>query len=136
VSKSSGVGPGGVFVIETKARTKKPGPRGEPDYRVSFDGKTLRFPGYVDKRAPEQARANARWVATMLSKATGEPVRTQAILALPGWMVELKSRDGDVKVLSGKQVPGFIASQQAKLSAKAITQISYQLDQRCRDVEF
>jgi len=40
-----------------------------------------------------------------------------------------------VKVLSGKQVSGFIAKEPARLSEKAIQQISYQLEQRCRDVE-
>ena len=42
----------------------------------------------------------------------------------------------DVKVLSGKQVPGFIAREPAQLSDKAIQQISYQLEKCCRDVEF
>jgi hypothetical protein len=41
-----------------------------------------------------------------------------------------------VKVLSGKQVSKFITKEPAQLSDKAIQQISYQLDQRCRDVEY
>src|SRR5690606_17037137 len=32
------VGPAGVFAIETKARTKRPGNRGERDYEAVFDG--------------------------------------------------------------------------------------------------
>ena len=56
------------------------------------------------------------------------------IVALPGWWVTLKA-NSDVKVLSGKQVAGFIAKEPAKLSDKEIQQISYQLEQRCRDVE-
>jgi hypothetical protein len=39
-----------------------------------------------------------------------------------------------VKVLSGKQVPRYIAASPAKLSEKTIAQIAYQLEQRCRDV--
>jgi hypothetical protein len=35
-----------------------------------------------------------------------------------------------------KQLSGFIAKEPAQLSEKAIKQISYQLEQRCRDVEF
>jgi hypothetical protein len=37
--------------------------------------------------------------------------------------------------LSGKQVVGYIAKEPAQLSDQRIQQISYQLEQRCRDVE-
>ena len=33
-------------------------------------------------------------------------------------------------------IASFITKEPAKLSAKLIQQISYQLEQRCRDVEF
>jgi hypothetical protein len=82
-----------------------------------------------------QARDNARWLEKELSKATGERLTVQPIVALPGWWVTLKA-NSDVKVLSGKQISGFIAKEPAQLSGKAIQQISYQLEQRCRDVEF
>jgi hypothetical protein len=130
------VGPGGVFVIETKARMKRPGPKGSDDYRVRFDGRLLRFPNGVDKKAAQQAKANAKWVAELLSKATGEPVRTIAIVALPGWLVDRERTDFDVLVLSGKEVPGFIADKGRTLSDAQIERIVFQLDQRCRDVGF
>jgi len=129
------VGPAGVFAIETKYRTKQPGQAGEQDHKAEFDGTKIQFPSGYDAKAPEQARQNARWLATMLSKATGKPVTVQPIVALPGWWVTLKA-NSDVKVLSGKQIPGFIAKEPAQLSGQVIQQISYQLEQRCRDVEF
>jgi hypothetical protein len=129
-------GPAGVFAIETKARTKQPGRSGEPAHKASFDGRAIRFPRYVDRRAVEQASRNGKWLGGMLSKATGERIRVMAIVALPGWMVELLSNDNEVMVLSGKQVPGYIAGLPAKLSDKAIAQLAYQLDQRCRDLGF
>jgi hypothetical protein len=129
------VGPAGVFAIETKYRTKLPGKAGE-DHKAEFDGSKIQFSsGNYDADAPEQARQNARWLATLLTKATGERVTTQPIVALPGWWVTLKA-NSDVKVLSGKQVVGYIAKEPAQLSDKAIQQISYQLEQRCRDVAF
>ena len=76
-----------------------------------------------------------RWLEKELSKATGERVTVRPIVALPGWWVTLKV-NSDVKVLSGKQVAGFIAGEPAKLLDKLIQQICYQLEQRCRDVEF
>jgi hypothetical protein len=129
------VGPAGVFAIETKSRTKRPRKAGERDHEAVFDGKAIRFPSGYDVEAPEQARRNAKWLANMLSKSTGERVTVQPIVALPGWWVTLKA-NSDVKVRSGKQVPGFIAAEPPKLSAKVIQQIAYQLEQRCRDVEF
>jgi len=129
------VGPAGVFAIETKSRTKRPGKKGERDHEAVFDGKAIHFPWGYDTDALEQARRNARWLAGTLSKATGERVTAQPIVALPGWLVTLKA-NSDVKVLSGKQVPGFVAKEPARLPGKVIQQIAYQLDQRCRDVEF
>jgi Nuclease-related domain len=129
------VGPAGVFAIETKARIKKPGRGGERDHEAVFDGAAIRFPHYTDSEAPAQAERNARWLANMLTRATGERVKVRAIVALPGWWVTLKA-DSDMKILSGKQVPSFITKEPTVLSSKAIQQISYQLDQRCRDVEF
>jgi len=130
------VGPAGVFAIETKYRTKRPGKAGERDHEAIFDGNKIKYPsGYRDAKALEQASRNARWLATMLSKATRERVTAQPILALPGWLVTLKAKS-DLKVLSGRYVPDFISSEPAQLSDKAIQQISDQLEQRCRDVEF
>jgi hypothetical protein len=129
------VGPAGVFAIETKYRTKQPGKAGEPDHKAEFDGSKIQFPSGYDAKAPNQARQNARWLAGELSEATGKPVFVQPIVALPGWWVTLKA-NSDVKVLNGKQIPNFIATEPARLSAQSIQQISYQLEQRCRDVEF
>jgi hypothetical protein len=128
------VGPAGVFAIETKYRTKRPGKASERDHEAVFDGNKINFPSGYDAKAPEQAGRNARWLANTLSKATGERVTVQPVVALPGWWVTLKAKS-DVKVLSGKQVSSFIAKEPAQLSDKAIQQISYQLEQRCRDVE-
>jgi hypothetical protein len=129
------VGPAGVFAIETKSRTKRRGRTGQRDYEVLFDGNAIRCPNFTDTNTPQQARRSAKWLAAMLSKSTGTQVAVRPIVALPGWLVTLKA-NSDLKVLSGKQVPGFISAEPAKLSDKAIQQISYQLEQRCRDVEF
>ena len=129
------VGPAGVFAIETKYRTKKPGRNGGRDHEATFDGNRIEFAsGDYDAQAAGQARDNARWLEKELSKATGERVTVQPIVALPGWWVTLKA-NSDVKVLSGKQVAGYVAKEPVQLSEKRIHQISYQLERRCRDVE-
>lgn len=129
------VGPSGVYAIETKARTNRPGRAGERDHEAVFDGRVIQFPHYADAKAPEQAQRNAKWLANMLSKATGQRVSVRPIVALPGWWVTLKT-NSEIKILSGKQIAGFIVKEATSLSDKEIQQVSYQLDQRCRDVEF
>jgi hypothetical protein len=84
----------------------------------------------------DQAKRNAKWLGDWLSKATGEPVTAQAIVVLPGWLVDRTVRDSSVSVLSGKEMVKFIAEGTPRLSEKLIRQVAHQLDQKCRDVEF
>lgn len=129
------VGPAGVFAIETKYRTKRPGKNGERDHEAIFDGDRIEFSsGDYDAKAAGQARNNARWLEKELSAATGERVAVQPIVALPGWYVTLKV-DSDVKVLSGKQIYNYITKGPVEYQHKLIHQICHQLEQRCRDVE-
>ncbi|HLX71402.1 MAG TPA: nuclease-related domain-containing protein [Verrucomicrobiae bacterium] len=129
------VGSGGIFAIETKCYSKKPSRNGRKDHEAEFNGEVIRFPWGDDAGAPIQARAAAKWLGNFLSSAVGERVATQPIVALPGWYVTLKA-NSDLKVLSGKQVPGYINSMPEILTPKLIQQIAHQLDQRCRTVEF
>jgi hypothetical protein len=124
-----------VFAIETKARTKRPGPNSEKDNEAVFDGRAIHFPDFIDFKALAQAERNGVWLATLLSGALAERVAVCPIVALPGWWVTLTARS-QTKVLSGKQIFGFINGQPPTLSPKAIRQISHQLSQRCRDIQF
>jgi hypothetical protein len=130
------VGPAGLFAIETKARTKKPGGRAEKDHEVTFDGKELGWPWGSDVEALAQARRNAEWLGNEMTKATGERVGARPILAIPGWLVTLRAAPRDLAVLNGKQVPGFVKSEPRVLTEEQVQRIAYQLEQRCRDVEF
>lgn len=94
------VGPPGVYAVETKARRKPSDVKGVEKAKVTFDGETLTYPqGYVDRRALEQARRNARTLEEWLTKACGERVIANAILTLPGWWVDRRAV-GDVNVLN------------------------------------
>jgi hypothetical protein len=129
------VGPGGVFAIETKCRMKKPSRNELKEHEAVPNNDVLRFPWCSDRKAMEQGRRNSKWLAQMLSKSTGEKVTTHALIALPGWFV-LPHPESDVKVLNGKQVASHIAEYSTTLPPKQIERIAYQLEQRCRDVEF
>lgn len=80
------VAPQGVFAIETKSFRK---PKGESEnYRVSYDGKALHFPDFVNVDAVAQAERSAQWVRCYL-RDKGMPETTVIpALALPGWYVE------------------------------------------------
>ena len=56
------------------------------------------------------------------------------MLALPGWFVD-RTGKGEVIVLSGKAVKVLIKGR-VVLDASRIERIAFQLEQRCRDVEF
>ena len=44
--------------------------------------------------------------------------------------------NSELKALNPKQVPGFVLSEPRILGDATIQRIAYQLEQRCRDVEF
>jgi hypothetical protein len=82
--------------------------------------------------ALQQTERNAEWLAKWLLSSTGETVRVQAVLALPGRFSERKGR-GRVLSPSNCQVT-FVKLRGLSLSTGSIQRIAHQLDARCRDV--
>jgi len=129
------VGPGGVFAVETKGRSKPNKGRGTLDAKIIYDGETLRFPDWHETQPLLQAKRQAVWLSKWLSSATGEQMIARPLLALPGWFVE-RTKPGDVMVINGK-TPHVLAKpgNNGKMADELIQRISHQLEQRCRDVE-
>ena len=128
--------PAGLYAIETKARRKRKAPPGKRDYEVVFDGKSLQFPCAVDFSSLEQARQQADRLRIFLSKAVGEQLKVGAILTLPGWRVTSRVKD-DIKVLNPKQIGAAVLDDRLPALPKGlVNRVVYQLDQKCRDVEF
>jgi hypothetical protein len=129
------VGPGGVFLIETKGRAK-PGPKASADapWEVKYDGKVLHFPGWVETKPLAQANSNAEWLEKWLSGAVGQPIPVQPVVALPGWFVR-RSNSNPIPVLAAGEIQGYFSSRprQDEMTAQLVRQIVYQLDQKCRD---
>ena len=101
-----------------------------------FDGKSLQFPCAVDLRSLEQARQQADRLRVILSKAVGEPLKVGAILTLPGWLVTSRAK-ADINVLNPRQIgTAILGSRLPALSKQLIDRVVYQLDRKCRDVEF
>lgn len=124
----------GVFAIETKGRSKPNRDRGAEDAKVTFDGKVLSFPGWVETKPLDQARIQAQWLSKWLTSAAGEKVAVKGVVTLPGWFVDRKGR-GDVLVISGREALSLLNVKQEPMPDSLVKRIEHQLEQRFRDVE-
>ena len=130
------ISPQGVFVIETKTRTK-------PLYRaarISFAGEGLEIAGYKPDRNPiAQVRASSRWLSELLSHRTGHNVPVRGVVVFPGWFVEPMTRDwlnaGHPWVLEPKSLPRFLKCEPTRLSEAEVTNLSNQVGRYVRDRE-
>jgi len=129
------IGPGGVFAVETKYRSKKEG-SGLNGATVFRNNDMLRFPDdKLNLNAIPQARAQARWLEEFLTKSVGKHISVQAIVTLPGWKVEKGPHDGSVLVINPKNPDNFFLSRPAIPDDQMIQQVAYQVEQRCRNVK-
>lgn len=106
------VGPGAVFMVETKSR-RKPAARGKASAAVKFNGEALEFPGWRETKMLEQARAQTRWLSDHLYRKTGERVPVEPVLALPGWYVTCSVPSPNVHVINPKMC-NFMADGKGK----------------------
>lgn len=81
------VSPRSVYAVETKSFRKPKSTESERNYKVRFDGKTLRFPDFVETQAVAQATRYAHWLEKTLRELEMD-VPVIPALALPGWMIE------------------------------------------------
>jgi hypothetical protein len=129
------VGTRGVFVIETKARCRRPPKRDQAKHVVVYDGCSLLFPSGTDYAAIEQVQRNASWVADFLAKKTCEVVSVDPIVVIPGWYIESKGTF-PVKVMNACYLKSFLRKQSVKIDAKQVLRIIAALDEKCRTLEF
>jgi hypothetical protein len=129
------IGPAGVFAVETKAHAK-PNRKGKEAVKVLFDGTQLEYPGgYCDKKALSQAQSQAVWLAEFLRKSTGKPVYVNALVSLPGWLVERRDKGKGVLPINPKEAAKAIVKRKAVLDEATVRQIAFQVEQRCRDLK-
>ena len=129
------VGPNGVFAIETKTWRKPKETSDGKNWEVAFDGKCLKFPHFTTKKGIGQATQNARLLSKHLSASTDESIKVIPILTLPGWFVSSQSIDPLI-VVNPKQIRGAILAKDKTIDESLQKKIAYQLELRCRDVEF
>jgi hypothetical protein len=126
------VGKSGVFVVESKTKSKPLDESGNKEFHVVFDGKKLHWPWGADSHDIEQARNNAETLSKWLTDAVGENVEVSAILTLPGWWVTRKAPHDGVNILNPEEIIHAFDSKKVKLNDDRIRQICHQLNEKCR----
>jgi hypothetical protein len=129
------VGPGGVFVLETKARPRRKATRPQEEQYVFFDGKVLEFPWCYDRDAAEQVERNARWVREFLAGFGPKDLVVQPVIVVPGWYVESKG-NYPVKAMNAKYLVKYLKESRQVFSPEQLETTMRRLDERCRVVEF
>jgi hypothetical protein len=130
------VGPGGIFVLETKTRPRRKSTRPQPDHEVNFDGQTLCFPWCDDRNAAKQVIRNAQWVQRFVEGFGPKAIEVQPVIVVPGWFVKVDGRH-DVKVMNAKYLASnFLPSVPRLFSQDELKPMLRRFDERCRDLEF
>lgn len=125
----------GVFVIETKTRSRRGPGNGLEAHKVRVEGSVLTFPFERDEKATAQAERNARWLSDFLSKRTGEVVAVEPIVVLPGWYV-IDPEKGPVSAMGCNYLKGYLRRQDEKIPATQVARITAALDDRNRTLDF
>jgi hypothetical protein len=130
------IAPQGVFVIETKTRTK-------PRYRaarVTLAQGGLRIGGFKPDRDPiTQVRASSRWLSRLLSAGTGQSALARGVVLFPGWFVEPMTREwlneGHPWVLEPKSFPALLLSERSVLTERDVATLTNHLTRYVRGRE-
>lgn len=96
------VTPHGIFVVETRARTRPFTAAGKEINVVTVERDRLRFPGWSERRSLEKVHHDTRWLAEWLETQCGEPVPVRGVLALPGWDILCQAPAKGLLVVSGE----------------------------------
>lgn len=96
------VTPHGVFVIETRARTRPFDANGEEQNEVVVERERLRFPGWSERRPLRKTRQASAWLSRWLARECQGEVPVKGVLVLPGWTVDTSEAPDDLLVVSGE----------------------------------
>ncbi|MCG6658884.1 NERD domain-containing protein [Halomonas campisalis] len=96
------VTPHGIFVVETRARSRPLTAGGKEINLVTVERERLRFPGWSERRALEKVHHDTRWLTEWLETQCGEAVPVRGVLALPGWEILSHASPKGLLVVSGE----------------------------------
>ena len=123
----------GIFVIETKTRSKSKG----RDSKIVYDGEKLLIDGWTMAPDPlKQVWANTSWIRDLLMESTGKSFPVRPVLLFPGWYVDPVGAHAHdrVWVLSPKALPAFIAKEKTTLSLEDVKMATCHLSRYIRSM--
>lgn len=128
------IGPPGVYVVETKGRSKSLSKTGGKQSKIFFKNNRLEFPNNKHETKPlEQAQANARHIAEWLPRASGVKFTPEPVLLFPGWYFEAKEKPPFPLIGNPKLIVDTLKNKsQAILSPEQCEQIAFQVEQAVR----
>jgi len=129
------VGPGGIFVLETKTRSRRKAIRNQEEHKVFFDGRTLQFPWCDDHNAAKQAERNSSWVREFVAGFAPTGMIVHPVVVVPGWWVESQG-NYPVKAMNAEYLLGYIISSKARFTPQQLQPVLRRFEERCRTVEF
>ena len=129
------VGPGGVFVLETKTRLRRKATRNQEEDMVLFDGKRLQYPWCFDDKGARQAEANARWVRGLIAKFGPDDLIVRPVVVMPGWYVK-SSMDYAVWAMNAKYLVEVLLDRKPLFRTEQLRPAIARLDEKCRVLEF
>lgn len=123
------VGPQGLFVVETKTRSKPT--RGLATIR--YDGESLTVAGEHPHREPiQQALALARWVSDLVNDSSSRNCFVRPVVLYPGRYIEITVKTPSVWVLNPRMLAAHITREPTRLSVEDITLISFHISRYVR----
>src|SRR5690554_3567774 len=120
------IGPGGIFTVETKTRSK---PLGKPA-RIIVDQNGISVAGSAASRdAIEQALAQSSWLARQLRSSTGQVFPVRAAIVFPNWYVARRTRpkSRDPWVLEPKALVKWLKKERASLNDEQVAMATHHL---------
>lgn len=127
------VGPQGIFAVETKGRAKFKKTENE-NWKLSFDGEKLHFPGWTETKPVSQTIRQAKWLQKWIEQSTGDKHYVTPVLAIPGWYINTSAKPKELKISNGKNFD-FLTKNKIVLTEKQITVISFQIEKMCRTIK-
>ncbi|MCH6259110.1 NERD domain-containing protein [Puniceicoccaceae bacterium K14] len=110
------VGPTGVTMIETETRSKGIARPGFKEHVVTYDGKKLIWPWGEDDDYIQQVKRQTKWLEDWIHTRTGVRVAVSPILTFPGWWVEDKGINSQIRVVSHKSICAAVQGKLRQIS--------------------
>jgi len=129
------VGPGGIFVLETKARSRRKATWAQDEQDVFFDGRVLTFPWCYDDEASAQVARNSRWMGDFLKGYGPKDLTIQPVIVVPGWYVKSKG-NYPVRAMNAIYLVEYLKGAKRMFTADQLGPIKRRLDEECRVLEF